>query len=298
MKNIFIKKTIAAVLTSITLFGVLPIAASAETKTGWIYEHQSGKWYYYDDNGVMLKNTTTKDGYKLGADGAWVNDKNNAVSNANDTKGLWVLDKEKWYFKDENGVLLKNTTIISNGKQYKLDETGAVNQGGALSTEAGVLRDLEGATANVAATNGKWKFDEKDNRAYFVDDNGNRMTGWIAYSHRWYHLDKDGYKEINTTVDGYKLEETGAYIDGNPVDLTTTTNAHKNTDAYKATNNLWKKEGENWYLYSIMNEKLTGWHEDRGDWYYFDQNGVMQKNTTIKVGDKECKLGEDGAWCN
>ena len=47
-----------------------------------------------------------------------------------------------------------------------------------------------------------------------------------------------------------------------------------------------------------MNEKLTGWHEYRGDWYYFDKNGIMQKNTTIKVGDKECKLGEDGAWCN
>ena len=79
MKNIFIKKTIAAALTSVTLFGVLPMAASAATtatKTGWVQE--SGKWYFYDKDGVMLKNTTTKDGYKLGADGAWIDMKGQA----------------------------------------------------------------------------------------------------------------------------------------------------------------------------------------------------------------------------
>lgn len=301
MKNIYIKKIIAAALTSVTLFGVLPMAANAETatKTGWVYVHESGKWYYYDNNGVMQKNTTVE-GYVLGADGAWIKNKDNSaskVNNSNDTKGTWSLDKRKWYFKDTNGVLLKNTTIIADGKKYKLDETGAVNQGGALSVDVGELDALEKATANVAATNGQWKLDENADKTYFVDDNGNRMTGWIAYNHKWYHLDKNGYKDINTTIDGHKLDESGTF-DGNPVDLTTTTNAHKNTDAYKATNKLWKNEGGNWYLYNIMNEKLTGWQCDRGDWYYFDENGVMQKNTTIKVGGKECKLGEDGAWCN
>ena len=149
------------------------------------------KWYFYDNNGVMLKNTTTKDGYKLGSDGAWIESSKNTtsnVSNANDTKGLWLLDKDKWYFKDENGVLLKNTTITSEGKKFKLDETGAVNQGGVLSTEIGQLCDLKGATANVAATNGEWKLDEKADKTYFADDKGSRMTGWIAYGHNWYHL--------------------------------------------------------------------------------------------------------------
>lgn len=31
-----------------------------------------GVWYYLGDNGVMLTNTTTPDGYKVGADGAWI----------------------------------------------------------------------------------------------------------------------------------------------------------------------------------------------------------------------------------
>lgn len=37
---------------------------------GWV--HWKGDWYYLDTDGKMLYNTTTPDGYKLGADGAWI----------------------------------------------------------------------------------------------------------------------------------------------------------------------------------------------------------------------------------
>lgn len=259
MKNVFIKKTIAAALTSVALLGVLPMVANAEWK------EQNGNKYY-----------TTKDG---------------------STVIGWLYDNEKWYYFNKDGVMQKNTTIKEDDKEYKLDETGAVNQCGALSTKVGENLDIEDATANVAATNGEWVYDEATEKSYFKYDAGKKVTGWIAYNHKWYHLDKNGYEEKNTTVDGHKINEYGELADKN-IDLTTTENAHKNTDAYKATSALWKKDGQNWYLFSHMNEKSTGWQKDRGDWYYFDKNGVMQKNTTIKVGDKECKLGQDGAWCN
>ena len=32
----------------------------------------NGKWYYLGQDGAMLKNTVTPDGYKLDASGAWV----------------------------------------------------------------------------------------------------------------------------------------------------------------------------------------------------------------------------------
>ena len=38
--------------------------------TGWIED--GGKSYYLDANGIMLANTTTPDGYYVGADGAWI----------------------------------------------------------------------------------------------------------------------------------------------------------------------------------------------------------------------------------
>ena len=37
---------------------------------GW-YQIQS-KWYYFLADGIMLANTTTPDGFVVGADGAWV----------------------------------------------------------------------------------------------------------------------------------------------------------------------------------------------------------------------------------
>ena len=38
----------------------------------WIQTSPSGKWYYVGADGKMLANTTTPDGYRVGADGAWI----------------------------------------------------------------------------------------------------------------------------------------------------------------------------------------------------------------------------------
>ena len=39
-------------------------------KNDWFQDPESGKWYYFDNDGHMLVNTTTPDGYKVGPDGA------------------------------------------------------------------------------------------------------------------------------------------------------------------------------------------------------------------------------------
>ncbi len=43
--------------------------------TGW--QQIGGKWYYFNSEkgsleGILLRNTTTPDGYQVGADGAWI----------------------------------------------------------------------------------------------------------------------------------------------------------------------------------------------------------------------------------
>lgn len=63
---------------------LIPIVASAEWRrnsTGWWYEEESsyatgwqlidGKFYYFSNNGYMMHDTYVE-GYKLGPDGAWI----------------------------------------------------------------------------------------------------------------------------------------------------------------------------------------------------------------------------------
>ena len=44
--------------------------SEGKMQTGW-FKDSNGKWYYLYDSGAMASNTTI-DGYKLGADGAWI----------------------------------------------------------------------------------------------------------------------------------------------------------------------------------------------------------------------------------
>lgn len=84
MKKIKLTKLIASLIVIGSVFTLNPIAASAEWKqdnSGWWYEDGStwvtgwklldGKWYYFNSDGYMAKNTVI-DGCNLGADGAWI----------------------------------------------------------------------------------------------------------------------------------------------------------------------------------------------------------------------------------
>lgn len=202
MKNIFMTKIIAVALTSVTFLTILPKSANAQWKDqgenkyytnadgsnqkGW--QQIDGKWYYFDETtGVMVRDATvisTCKEYKLGADGAWINGKPStlsSVSNAGDNEGLWILKNGKWYFENKAGVVQKDTTITYDGKQYKLDENGVVNQNGVFAISNEDTNILDGATAHVAATDGEWVYDEETGHTYFRDASGKNKTGWIAY---------------------------------------------------------------------------------------------------------------------
>jgi glucan-binding YG repeat protein len=99
----------------------------------------------------------------------------------NTTNG-WVLSNKKWYFY-KNSV--KQTGWLKdNSEWYYLDAEG------------------EMATGWL-----NWH-----NDWYYMYSSGSMSTGWIYSGGKWYYLYSDGSMAKSTTVNGYKLNSNGAWI--------------------------------------------------------------------------------------
>ena len=49
--------------------------------------------------------------------------------------------------------------------------------------------------------NGKW---------YFLDSSGKMLTGWVQVAGVWYYLFGDGSMAVNTVIDGWTIDGSGA----------------------------------------------------------------------------------------
>ena len=100
--------------------------------TGWWYEDASGwypanqwqkidgKWYYFTADGYM-DYSEYRDGYWLGADGAWV---------TSYSGGHWMQDGTGWWYTDNSGWYPVNQWLWINGSCYYFGADGymATNQ--------------------------------------------------------------------------------------------------------------------------------------------------------------------------
>lgn len=88
MNRLKLRTLLSSLLVTASLIILCPTPAQAEWRgdnnSGWWYADGNGsyykqwkliegKWYYFNEQGWMLRNTTI-DGYNLGSDGAWVKD--------------------------------------------------------------------------------------------------------------------------------------------------------------------------------------------------------------------------------
>ena len=89
-------------------------------KTGWILD--GGKWYYLNSDGSMAKNTIIGE-YKIGADGAWIDDKkqenttvvdNNLNSQNNLTYPKNEIDIAESYIESQKYKIIKNIGYINS----------------------------------------------------------------------------------------------------------------------------------------------------------------------------------------
>ena len=98
-------------------------------------------------------------------------------------KGQWVNDGGVWYMIKANGIMATGW-YNDNGTWYYLNASGAM--------KTGWVND-----------NGTW---------YFLQSSGAMKTGWLNDNGTWYYLNASGAMAANTTIDGYKLNASGAWV--------------------------------------------------------------------------------------
>lgn len=129
------------------------------------------------------------------------------VSNNNSSNNGWIKSGEKWSYKDDYGNVLKNTWFYdrSYDKKYYFDNDGYMVTGWKQVGSSWYYLDNSGAMVTGWCKVGtSW---------YYLDYDGTMKTGWFKdRDGKYYYLYASGEMAVNTTINGYKLGNDGAWI--------------------------------------------------------------------------------------
>ena len=106
----------------------------------------------------------------------------NGSENSSDSG--WNQYDGAWYY-------LNNSSSLATGWIQDNDNWYYLNDDGTMAT--GWIRD-----------DGDW---------YYLNDNGSMVTGWYQVGDKWYYSYSSGALAVNTTIDGYRVNEKGECID-------------------------------------------------------------------------------------
>ena len=230
-----------------------------------------GKWYYFNNDGNRLSNTTF-DGYVFNKDGVMAENGWNfingkwyfASSSGKISQNKWEKIADSWYYFDKDGIMLSNTTFDS----YLLTKSGAM------------------------ATNGWAKIDQN---WYYATSSGKiSHNKWEKINGIWYYFDKTGIMFSNQWQGNYYLKSSGAMAEKEWI--------------FDKTYNSWFYLKENgtfanrewigtYYLKSGGYMAKSEWIFDKyyNSWYYLKENGQYVTNI-YKISGKDHIFKNDGRW--
>ena len=135
-----------------------------------------------------------------------------------------------------------------------------------------------------------------DNNNYYVGHDGlwvknAKKTGWIQSGSAWYYYNNQGQIERNAWVGDYWVGADGRMATNSWVD---------NNNYYVGADGVW-----------VRNAKKIGWIQNGSTWYYYNDQGQMEKNkwigdywlgsdgemaTNSWVDNNKYYVGADGLW--
>jgi glucan-binding YG repeat protein len=186
---------------------------------GKIYEYQAGgnmtKVYTcdsaldsisaYDTNNIIAWENNG-DIYTTVNEGEAANAADSTTTTAAATPQVgWVqLADGTWNFYDATGTKVVNNWANVGGVWYYLKADGVMATGWAQVGGTWYYLNASGAMqTGWVNDNGTW---------YYLKSSGAMATGWVNDNGTWYYLNASGAMLANTTVDGYVLGASGAWI--------------------------------------------------------------------------------------
>lgn len=170
-----------------------------------------GKLYYFSEYGIMAKGLYDVNGqiHYFGDNGihqtGWVeiNGHQYYLDEATgEFKAGWFLYDNNWFYQNSKGLLTNWAKV--NGKWYYFDATGVMRTGWIKEQGKWYLLGVSGTmVTGWAIINGEW---------YYMNTHGVMQTGWVYTGGKWYYLYASGKMASNTTIQGFKIGGTGAWI--------------------------------------------------------------------------------------
>lgn len=191
------------------------------------------KWYFFDQNGNRLSNTTF-DGYVFDKDGVMAS-------------GGWSKLEDKWYYTNSSGKISQQKWEKIGGVWYYFDKDGIM-----LSNTVwdGYLFSKSGAMVSQGWT-------KLEDKWFYVNVSGKiSQDKWEKVGGSWYYFDKDGTMLSNRLFNGYLFSSSGAMAERS-----------------------WVKLDEKWYFAQASGRPSRDkWEKVGSSWYYFNKDATMASN--------------------
>jgi len=266
----------------------------------------NGRRYYFNSEGVLIKNALIKGRYYAGPDGYFISGWGTFGENTYyfDAKTLravtgWKYIDKKMHFFNADGTLQKLSGLhtAANNRNYYYDPvTGEMTKGWVTVGETTYYFSL----TNGRAVKGwrtidgkKYYFDVngilqknqfiKD--LYYVNENGERVYGWYTINEKKYYF---GGTKGKVLQEGWRTIDNRQYyvLSDHSVAFSTWISAEQYVDENGTLVSGWREIDEKTYFFSKKTKKrVTGWKRIEGQVYFFDTNGVLQTLTGLQANN-------------
>ena len=238
------------------------------------------KWYYFDSNGKMLKNTLVNS-YVMGEDGQMLTNQ-------------WMTFNQKWYYAQEDGKAVQNAWKQIKEKWYMFHKDGTMyanefnwnyyhKASGEMADDEWVFDTTYNSWFYIKPggtyARNEWKdafylksggymaksefiYDSNYKATYYLEENGKYAAEkWKELNGKWYHFQRAGEMDKNKWVGSYYVKEDG-------------------TMAKKEW--IFDKNYQNWFYIQESGLYVRGeWLEVNHEWYYFKNDGQMAQKELV-----------------